>query len=266
MVPTSKHANFPPALELAEEYGIVPWVLALLDDAPVIAGSDERKQITTPPKYNFTANDRLSFPPPDKTPRGRGRPRASSPGKTAVFPTKPSSPRKPRPTKASKAENAASAREASASLQATLDNVASAAETDSVNGEKADRERVTVEVDSAVQVNGDVETTHTRVKVEMPASNPNLPLPESTEEMIATAKEMVEEAAKLEGESSRAQGRKRKVDELDDSDDDNEDDDELQPIKKAKVLQQELKKQKVRTRALIGVAATLAIGYVNDIW
>ncbi|MCJ1409349.1 hypothetical protein MMC19_003428 [Ptychographa xylographoides] len=258
------------ALELAEEYGIVPWIVALLDESPVEA-TDDKKSISPPPKFVFGANhDRASLPPPDKTPaRGRGRPRALSPSKSAPH-AKLASPRKVRTTKASKEANAASAREASASLQAALDTAASRTETESVDGEKADGEmvngevvggegNVTVEVDSTIEINGDTEITNTKVRVEMPVGSPDLPLPESTEEMIAKAKEMVAEARKLEGESSSA--NKRKAEELDDEEDE-EKDSILQPAKKARLLEQELKKQRVRKRALIGVAATLAIGAV----
>ena len=116
-----------------------------------------------------------------------------------------------------------------------------------------------VEVDTAVEVNGDTETTHTNVKVEMPAGSPDMPLPESTEEMIAKAKEMVAEARKLEGEVAR--GSKRKAEVLDEDDEEDEEKDAvLMPARKARVLERELKVQRVRNRAMIGVAATLAIG------
>ncbi|MCJ1394565.1 hypothetical protein MMC18_007444 [Xylographa bjoerkii] len=256
------------ALELAEEYGMVPWIEALLDETPVEA-VDDKKVISPPPKFTFMANhDRTSLPPPSSTPaRGRGRPRASSPMKSTSG-TKHLSPRKSRTTKASKEANAASAREASASLQATLDSAASRADTESVDGdkvngekfeEKMDGEKVTVQVDSTVEVHGDTEVTNTKVRVEMPLGSPELPMPESTEDMITRAKEMVEEARKLDGGSSKA--AKRKAEELDDEEDE-ELDTLLQPAKKARLLEQELKKQRVRKRALIGVAATLAIGAV----
>ncbi|MCJ1403529.1 hypothetical protein MMC11_006752 [Xylographa trunciseda] len=257
------------ALELAEEYGMVPWIEALLDEAPVEL-ADEKKVISPPPKFTFTANqDRMSLPPPSSTPaRGRGRPRASSPMKSTSG-TKHLSPRKSRTTKASKEANAASAREASASLQATLESAASRANTESVDGdkvngekyeeEKMENDKVTVQVDSTVEVHGDTEVTNTKVRVEMPLGSAELPMPESTEDMITRAKEMVEEARKLDGESSQA--LKRKAEELDDEEDE-ELDTLLQPAKKARLLEQELKKQRVRKRALIGVAATLAIGAV----
>lgn len=150
-----------------------------------------------------------------------------------------------------KEANAANANAASASLQAALDTAASVAESDSVDGEK-----VKIDVDSAVDVSGDAETTRTNVTVEMPAGSKELPLPEDTEKMIEKAKEMVEEARKLEGESSKS-SRKRKSDEVDEEDLDAEL--PAQPTKKAKVLEEKLKREKVRNRALVGVTATLAI-------
>jgi len=241
------------ALQLAEEYGIVPWIRALLDETPVLLDDKKGKAaISPPPKFIFTGNDeKVSLPPPTQTPaRGRGRPRAASP-------------RKARTTKAAKEANAASAREANSSLMAALDSATSRADTESVDGEKfaVDGDKVTVEVDSAIEVNGDTEVTHTKVRVEMPANSPDLPLPESTEEMIAKAKEMVEEARKMEGGSSSS-ALKRKAEDLDDEEDEVKDA-KLQPAKKARLLEQDLKKQRVRQRALIGVTVTLAVGYVT---
>jgi hypothetical protein len=182
------------------------------------------------------------------------------------------SPRKQRVSKTGKEANAVHARQASDSLQASLDSAASVAETESmdgeragdeaINGELASNETVTVKVDSAVEMNGDVETTRTAVRVEMPAHSPKLALPETTADIITKAKEMVAEARRLEGEPSHDAGGKRKATELDDESDPAEDQ-ALQPAKKARLLEQDLRKQKVRNRALFGVAATLALGYVG---
>ena len=237
--------------------------------------AEEHKKIASPPKFVFRANAGNSIAHA-ATPRGRGRPRAGSPAKGANPSKAAPSPRK-RTTKKAREENALAARQASESLQANLDSAASMVDTESVNGEassiladpqpevateKHHDEKVMVEVDSAVEVNGDTETTHTTVKVEMPFGSPELPMPEDTEAMIAKAKEMVEEARKLEGESSG--NGKRKAEVLDDDDDDDETDEErdaeLQPAKKARLLQQEVKVQRVRNRALVGIAATMAIG------
>jgi len=147
------------------------------------------------------------------------------------------------------------AREASATLQATLNDATSVTRAPS---ESVDGEKVTVEVESNVERKGNTETTTTNVKIEMPAGSAELPLPESPEQMIEAAKRMVEEAKKAEGDSSSS-ASKRKAEELED-DTDEAGDNELQPAKKARLLERELKTEKVRNRAMIGVAATLALG------
>ena len=166
--------------------------------------------------------------------------------------------KKPRVTKKDKEADAATAREASATLQAALDDATSAtpAPSESIDGEK-----VMVEVESNVEKKGNTETTTTNVKIEMPAGSAEMPLPESPEEMIEKAKQMVEEAKQMEGESSSS-GSKRKAEEMDE-DSDESGDNELQPAKRARRLEQELKTEKVRNRAMVGVAATLALGLVN---
>ena len=140
-------------------------------------------------------------------------------------------------------------------MQSALDHAASTPTPESVDGVNGDV--VKVEVDSRVDVHGNRETTHTAVTVEMPAGSPELPLPEDTEKMLETAKRMVEEARALDGESSDQKQRKRKVEEVDSDDIDAEM--PMQPSKKAKVLEEKLKREKVRTRALVGVTATLVI-------
>ena len=114
-----------------------------------------------------------------------------------------------------------------------------------------------MEVGSKVEVNGDVETTHTTVTVEMPTGSPELPLAEDTEKMLQTAKRMVEEAAALETRSSPKPARKRKIEEVEPSDIDGELPE--QPVKKARVLEEQLKREKVRTRAMVGMTAALAV-------
>ncbi len=255
------------AIELAQDYGIVPWIHALLDDASIPLGTDDpsMKAISTPPKFTFTGNERTLLPPPNgttaraSTPKSRGRPRGSSPAKNAS-PAKAST-KKPRATKAAKEADAASAREASASLQASLEHTtpdgASTAEPESVDGDK-----VKIHVESNVAIKGDNERGETTtVNIEMPAGFPELPLPERPEEMIETAKRMVAEAMKTDGEGSSSKA-KRKAEEMD-GESDGSADNELQPAKKARLLEEQLKKEKVRTRALLGVAATLVIGYVQ---
>ncbi|OBT65887.1 hypothetical protein VE03_05407 [Pseudogymnoascus sp. 23342-1-I1] len=134
---------------------------------------------------------------------------------------------------------------------------------------KADVEKepkVTVQVDKEVVVEGGVETTHTHVEVEMPAGFAELPLPEDTEAMIAKAKEMVDAAVKAdeaakeaaEGEAGPSKPVAKKVKRKAEEEAEKENEGAA-PAKRAKV-ESDLKKEKVRARALIGISATLAIG------
>lgn len=223
------------------------------------------KAISTPPKFSFTANDRTLLPPPNgttaraSTPKSRGRPRGSSPAKNAS-PAKPST-KKPRATKAAKEADAATARDASASLQATLEHTTPDG-TSTVEPESVDGDKVKIHVESNVETKGDTERGETTtVNIEMPTGFSELPLPERPEEMIETARAMVAEATKTDGEGRSSKARKRKAEEMA-GESDGSADNELQPAKKARLLEVELKKEKVRTRALLGVAATLVIGYV----
>lgn len=206
--------------------------------------------------------DNTKLAPPTKTPRSRSV-RSASPSKlTSEVKAKAASPRK-RQTKAQKEANLAHANAASASLQSALDDAASVAETETKaelpglldSAPVAQDETVKVQVDQSVEVDGTTETTHTNVTVEMPAGSPELPLPEDTEKMLETARKMVEEAKTLEGSPKIT--RKRKVQEPELSDIDVEL--PVQPAKKAKILEEKLKREKVRTRAVLGVTATLAI-------
>ncbi|KAL8911306.1 MAG: hypothetical protein Q9171_003514 [Xanthocarpia ochracea] len=243
------------ALDLAEDYGILAWVKALLAPDDVFKGSEHyNKSMTPPPKFVFTGNDRMSLPPPSSrgsTPaRSRGRPRAGSPAKSE----KAASPRKQRVTKANKAEDAANTKAAAASLQDALaKSVTPAIE------EGEDEGVIKVELNETTQVNGEVETTTTNVKVNLPGGMAaEVPPQEQTEEIIKEARAVVEAARKLEGQPSKI-SKKRKAEELDE-DSDEEADQQLQPAKKARLAEQELKKERVKNRALVGVAFTLAVG------
>lgn len=243
------------ALKLADEYKIGLWIRALLDPSPIDkSASDPKKSISPPPTYivpespSFHAPSDQSDSTPSKGSRGSGR--SSSPSKIASPNKKTASPRK----RATKAANAAHASAASATLQAALNNAATAAESGHAI---KDGDVAKVEVDSNVKTNGEIETTHTNVKIDMPAGSKALPLPESTEEMLATAKKMVEEARRIEGKDGKGKSStkvsKRKAEEAADSI-------TAQPAKKTRTLEEQLKAERVKTRALIGLSATLAIG------
>lgn len=273
----------------------------MIDPEDIDKGAqDSKKSISPPPKF-VVSDNKGHLPAPSATPsRGRGRPRSSSPSKIAMPSKKEKTPRKSRTTRATNnanATNVANANEASASLQAELDTAAQATEsvaseedhdgphftagphaTDTAN--RLDPNvggggldflgpvvNSSVGIDSQTETNGDVEKTRTSLTFELPAGAPDYPTVESTEDMMAKAKQMVEEARKLDGPTSNGtKSNKRKADELEEDDEDDEDQDsEMRPAKRARVLEVALKKEKVRSRALMGLAATLAIGSVTSI-
>ena len=277
-------------MELAEEYGLTHWINALLDPEEISPSpTSARKNIAAPPKFEkpIQMKDIKLSPPATVTKNARGRgTRSLSPGKGTPSAKAKASPRK-RQTKKEKEANTAHANAASASLQSALDDAASGAEATptpepsmneidvedaSVNAsdvlEAPDAElepvahedsMVRVEVDQEVEVNGETEITHTNVTVEMPLGLPNLPPPEDTEAMLAQAKQMVEEARALEG--SPKQSRKRRIEEVEVEVEPTDIDGELpvQPVKRARILEDRYKREQVRTRAVFGVAASLAI-------
>lgn len=257
-----------PALELAEEYGLIEWVKALLDPTDIVQSpSSAKKQITAPPKYDM-ALDKVKLPPPDRAPANRGstRLRSASPSKIAS-PTKQSkaSPRK-RQTKAQKEAAIANANAASASLQSALDDAVSNVGGESSSSVVESQQNtpatsspslgdVKVKVDQDVEVRGDTEVTHTNVTIEMPQGSPKPGVPQDIESTIGAAKEIVEKVVQLE--TAPKVSKKRKFDDVEPSDLDSEL--PQQAAKRARVLEEGLKREKVRNRALFGVAATLTV-------
>ncbi|KAK6821523.1 hypothetical protein RU639_007844 [Aspergillus parasiticus] len=126
-------------------------------------------------------------------------------------------------------------------------------------------ENVKVDVETNADEAKDVQTTQTTVSVELPVSLlPDAPSAEDTEKMIAKAKEMVEEAAKLQSTeeepvpSSSKAAKKRNIEEAL-SDDEEDEEAKTLRTKRAKVLEEKLKRERVRNRALVGVTAAFAL-------
>lgn len=244
------------ALQLAELYKMHAWIRALLDPQAMEKGQETRKPIQSPPPFHPLEGNPFYAPPhldqnnPNPA-RHSTRLRSSSPGRVLSPAKKIATPRK-RLTKAAAANNASA-------LATQLDST-------TADHEKAQADdgssTVNVNVDSGVRTNGEVETRYTNVKVELPSSMPDLSMPEDPEHVVATAKEMVAEAQRLEGQIAKA-SRKRKADQFDEDD---EDDDEnrapAKPAKRVKTVEVQLRKEKIKSRALVGLSLTLAIGSI----
>jgi hypothetical protein len=280
------------ALKLANDYGLKPYIVALLDPSPIEKGSTNTS-ITSPPRFVVPEKEIAAAQPSQPVGSVRKRTlRSASPSKIATPSRKIASPRKPRTARKAKADNTTPAAEASSRLNSALENGASAVspsvddsveghDTPLVNGtgkranataKKAGTnadDAVTVKVDEEIVRQGNTETTTTHVKVEMPPGVVDLPLPESPEAMVAKAKEMVEEANRLEesrsassmGKISKAH-KKRKAEEVEQDEDSADGANAGGRGKRVKVLEEEIKRGKVRTRAMVGITATLAIGAI----
>ena len=259
------------ALDLADEYGIRLWIAALLDPEPITHGtSDPNKAIRSPPTYRFKSMVNGSTGGKEKggsssksssskrSSKKDDSAEAETESKSSKNPRKMATPRKPRKPR---------------TAQSSIDETASYTSTraESVNGEANAGETVKVEVEKSSAPNpveGEEPTEFTKVNITLPADHPDMPLPNDVDGMIVQAREMVKEAEKIEGGSStttttKAKGKgKRKADEAADggpSSPEPSSSASHQPAKRAR-MDVELRKEKMKRRALTGIAASLAVG------
>ena len=257
-LPAECSHELPTALDLADEYGIKLWIAALLDPEPITHGtSDPKKSIQSPPPFSMKdpVNGLGRSPEkPDGRRSTRGRSlRSASPMKKDASMRKFATPRKTRQRGTLKFDEKAAAIAEEAA--------------DSLNGELAhanarqSTENAKVEVETVLEPSpdGDEEIESTKVKIEIPAGLPELQIPNDPQEMMAQARAMVHEANKINGASSSSANGKRKAEEMAEDD---EEELELLPPKRVKAVQTELRKEKIKRRAITGIAAGLAFGYV----
>lgn len=271
---TAGNVWIPPqsALKLAEEYQILPWIKALLDNTPIevnLPKDGPPKPINPPPAFFNMPQEPLAAPTPS-----RGRPRRSASPSKIASPKKTTGTTRPRKTKKEGSiepstklisKNLQNASKATSDEEKTIEVQAIAEAFEETKDEPVEPV-VRVKVDTDVEAKGETEITHTHVEIEMPAGSAELPLPEDTEAMIAKAKDMVDAAVKAQAEKGQAvvsgelpKRTKRKAKEVDE---DGEEEGAIAPApaaKKAKV-ETELRKERVKTRALIGISATLVVG------
>jgi hypothetical protein len=222
---------------LADEYGIRLWIAALLDPESITHGtSDPKKNIKSPPTYKL--KDMVNGAGKSAK-KSRASKAAGPESPTKKTPRKVATPRKPRTAKAR----------------------GKSTEPEGVNGETPNTVRVEVETESKPTTQGDEEVEKTRVNVHMPTDHPDLELPDDAEGMLAKAREMVAEAEKITGAAPSTAKGKRKASELIDGD---TPESPSAPVKRARTVDLELRKERIKRRALTGIAASLAIGYVVD--
>lgn len=169
------------ALEVAEDYGMRPWIEALLDPEPVQKSNKEKSHVASPPKFDLPNLRNLSGTP---SLRSRGRElRSTSPTKTTPLARKFATPRKSRASK--QAPKVGESPFSSSYRHETLENGIEISEADSSLRASVDRDKVVVEVDRKVELFDNTETSITAVKVDIPATHPGVAVTESTEEMLA---------------------------------------------------------------------------------
>jgi hypothetical protein len=127
--------------------------------------------------------------------------------------------------------------------------------------EEDQEDKVKIEIKSDAAEGSDVQAAQTTISVEMPISLPEAPSAEDTQEMIAKAKEMVKEAVKLQQEpaESSATAKKRGAEEAELGEEEEDEETKTLRTKRAKVLEEKLKRERVRNRALMGVTAAFAL-------
>ncbi|KAK7403970.1 hypothetical protein QQX98_010247 [Neonectria punicea] len=289
------------ALDLAEEYQIEPWIRALLDPTSIpttrpTANTRESsaRSITAPPKFEpAKLQPQLAPPTPSAIPR-RSR-RSVSPTKSTTK-RATASPRK-RSTRA-KAEAVEVISEQTELVNGEAqenrvgDFVMKSTEFDPAivlePREEDPKVKVTIEEDITEDSDG-VETKHTVTEIEVPlptAGEP--PTAEEIAQMMEAAKEMVqkhkedekkaeeaaeddeEEESKPKSAPTSAKKSKRKAADISvgnkkgKKSEDQPKEDEQPRAKKVKTVktEAELRKEKVKNRALLGLTATVAVGAI----
>lgn len=259
-----------PALNLADEYGIRLWIEALLDPEPITHGTgDPNKPIQSPPPFHATETLNGDDKTPEKKLEGRRSTRRG--GSVSVRSESPTMESKSK-TPARKIATPRARRGRGRPALGSVDEGRLSHEPESVNGDTykheesssrptSRRETVKIEVQTTTtEVAGrDEEVERTKVNIEMPTDHPDLELPNDAESMLEKARQMVREANNING-SSAATKSKRKAEDMVEADD------EIGlegPSSRAKArrVEVELRKERIRRRAMAGIAATLFIGY-----
>ncbi|KAK2932375.1 hypothetical protein FoTM2_006833 [Fusarium oxysporum f. sp. vasinfectum] len=266
------------ALVLAEEYKIAPWIRALLDPAKITVtttpdSSSPKKSITAPPRFDLVKASQpvLAPPTPSTIPRSTRSRRSASPTKSTR--RAPASPRK-RSTRA-KAETVETITEKTDLVNGVAETEAKVEET-----KREDIVLQSTEFEPAIVLEPREEDPKVKVHVEEDivkdedAGEP--PTAEEIAQMMEAAKEMVQKTKETEVKADEeqedvdeapgsAKKSKRKAADISIGDKDGEETEktpEEQPRSKKVKTETELRKEKVKNRALLGLGATVAVGAI----
>lgn len=269
---TAGNVWIPPhvALSLADEYRISSWIRALLDPAEIAvtnAPDSPPKRIQAPPKYDLLKSGQVSLAPPtpssiSRSTRAR---RSASPAKARPIASPKKRTTKVKATQHSITDNGSSTAGTDSTAATDDIEITEISKEPSVIFALAEEEaKVQVRVDQQVKVFEGVETTHTSIELDLPFKGP--PTVEETTRMIEEAKALVDSAAAEVATSGEQQKSKRKAGDITVGEEDGEVLDRelelLEPRAKKVKTDVELRKARVRNRALVGLSATLAIGLV----
>ncbi|RYC60190.1 hypothetical protein CHU98_g6004 [Xylaria longipes] len=292
-LPTTSHEEtagnvwIPPeqAMSLAEEYGITPWIAALLDPAEIAvtnAPDSPPKKIAAPPKFDLVglAQPTLAPPTPSSLPRSTRSRRSASPSKKRVIASPRKRSAKISALRPSSPEAVPTQEETEPETNsAKTEDTVSTAPTEEITMKTIEKEpevvfapveeepKIHIKVGQEVQFNSGVETTHTAVEVELPIAD-GPPSAEEAAQMIEKAKEMVAaaaaesaEASKIDESLSESNKGKRKAGEIAVNEEDEQPNEPSEEHRSKKIKTEvQLRKQRVRNRALVGLSATLAVG------
>ena len=270
--------NLVTALDLADEYGMRTWVQALLDPEPIAKGThDPTKKIATPPRFavsDESLTNGTSLPPPSGTDSTRRRTlRSASPSKASSSARKIATPRRSRKTRGTAGSSGLATAIESAEESSHVPEMS--VEPESINGDAANvtnAVKVDIETTTEAALDGGEPIITTHVTVETPANHPDLLITADPQAYLDQAKAAIAEANRLT--AGRAAGKKRKAmeilqDEYEevveiDSEYDEVDSEPVevveQPAKRVRLTEIELRKEKMKRRATLGIAASLAFG------
>ncbi|CAJ2512202.1 Uu.00g052170.m01.CDS01 [Anthostomella pinea] len=279
---TAGNVWIPPeqALALAEEYKVTPWIRALLDPAEIAitnAPDSPPKKIAAPPRFDVDVvapplEPTLAPPTPSSLRSTRGRRSASPTKKRSIASPRKRSHKAPAPPSSS--SDVPSLKEEAERLTNGIktDETTPTPATEEISIKTVEKEpaivfapaeeesKIHIKVGQEVRFEGGAQTTHTAVEVELPVSGQ--PNPEEAHRMVEEAKEMVRiAAAEAAAKTGADNAGKRKAADIavDDDEQENGDVTEEHPSKKVKTVI-EVRKVRVRNRALVGLSATLAVG------